>query len=105
MPFEIRDDVYIKKSNKPLILENYEQVVSISQGKKMRKRHIYLERYNGYISRFLELHEQMRELVLNKGRPSQRLWDDYQEAKADAMTAQEVINKDYEHEAVYSSGV
>lgn len=100
MPFEIRDDVFIKKSNKPLILENYEQVVSISQGKKMRKPHAYLEKYNGYISRFLDLHEQMRELVLNRGRPSQTLWDDYQEAKANALTAQEVIDNDYEHRAV-----
>jgi hypothetical protein len=100
MPFEIRDDVFIRKSSNPLILENYEQVVSISKGKKMRKPHAYLEHYNGYISRFLELHEQMRELALNGQRPSQRLWDDYQEAKADAITAQEIIGNDYKHEAV-----
>lgn len=100
MPFEIRDDVFIKKADKPLILETYQQVISISTGKKMRKPHIYLERYNSYLNKFLELHEQLRELLLSKEKPSQRLWDDYQEAKADLLTAQEIINHHYEREAV-----
>jgi hypothetical protein len=52
------------------------------------------------MKRFLTLHDRIRQLLLEKDRPSQRLWDDYQEAKADALTAQEVINGDYEKDAI-----
>jgi hypothetical protein len=100
MPFEIRDDVYIKKSDQPLILEQYEQVLSISIGKKMRKPYKYLEVYNLYIEAFLKVHDQIRKRLLASEPIPQSLWDQYEESKANALTANEKINDDYEHEEV-----
>lgn len=96
MPAIIRDDVYIKKSDEPLVFDNYEQVVSISRSEKLKKSYPYWETYQRLQNRFNDLYEQVRELVLDKKPVSQRLWDEYKEALADFKTAQEIINRDYE---------
>jgi hypothetical protein len=96
MPFEIRDDIHIKKLDEPLIFENYEQVLSISNGEKLKKPFGYWDFYLKCKKLFEDLHEQIRLLLLDNQHVPQKLWDEYKEAKADFMTAQEIINRDYE---------
>src|SRR5690348_14417727 len=87
MPFTIHDDVPIKKTQ--LILDDYEIVNSFYAPSQKLKR--ALEVRGRYKQRFLELWEQVRAAYHQDGRCSQMLMDEYEEAKANLIYANEVM--------------
>ena len=86
--------VYITKLPEPLILDQYELTTSFAKG-KMYKPQRFWRVYNEYRDRFLALSEKMRRALLGEKFVPPWLHEEYELAKNDFLTVQEIINRDY----------
>ena len=91
MPFTIRDDVPIRKTDQPLTLDDYEITDSVYAQGSLSRRAIAVR--GQYKKEFLELWERVRQEYEESGRCSKMLMDQYEEAKANLIAANEVVEQ------------
>lgn len=88
--------VYIKKLDDPLQIEHYELTGPNYSRIKMYKPERYWTAYKNLKSKFLSLNDDMRRALVEEKFVPPWLYEEYEKAKTDFLTAQEIINRDYE---------
>lgn len=87
--------VYVTKLPEPLIIDQYELTVSYAKNKMYRPER-YWRIYSELKAKFLELNEEMRQALLKEKFVPPWLHEEYEQAKANFLAAQEIINRDYD---------
>jgi hypothetical protein len=91
--------VYIKKLYDPLVIEHYEPT-GPAQKLKARIRSEQWKIYCNYREAFLRLNGEMKIALIEEKFVPPALTERYEEAKQNFLTAQEIINREYENQVL-----
>ncbi len=99
MSIDQPETVSIKRLQTPLVFPQYVLDDTEDHRRVLVKNYRYWHVYERLMEKFLHYQNQIQRTMEKGERPTQDLWDKYVADREDMLTAQEIIDKDFEEEA------